>query len=62
MKKREVYITDAETMISEIFADNAQEMTFMTFTEAFLIIISTMTKSRLIILREENRRRGGDSL
>ena len=61
MKKREVYITDAETMISEIFADNAQAMTFMTFTEAFLIIISTMTKSRLIILREENRR-GGDSL
>lgn len=25
-------------------------MTFMTFTEAFLIIISTMIKSRLIIL------------
>ena len=49
-------------MISEIFPDNAQEMIFMTFTEAFLIIISTMTKSRLIILGEENRRRGGDSL
>ena len=62
MKKREVYIKDAETMISEIFPDNAQEMIFMTFTEAFLIIISTMTKSRLIILGEENRRRGGDSL
>jgi len=62
VKKREVYIKDAETMISEIFPDNAQEMTFMTFTEAFLITISTMTKSRLIILGEENRRRGGDSL
>ena len=57
-----MYIKDAETMISEIFPDNAQEMIFMTFTEAFLIIISTMTKSRLIILGEENRRRGGDSL